>query len=820
MKHPSKGLSRRMFLQAAAFAGAACSSDQLTNVGTSPDGAMPPDSGPLPDGGAPTEGPDVGADAALPVPTPPRAKYMFQQALLFQRAHVQSMTVSYVNRQGQTIAVALPPAKFDGSDNEGANKFGSTSEELCAGSARPWANVGGDWIDAADKPQGSTPFATGKLVAKMESVESVDVTAALTWIFARKHWCALFLKFAGGEVSLVGVLNPNKPKPYLELTFADGKKERLDCWYTASLRASTSYTNAQDSTIAVSAGTPAVLEFYRVDDPNTRVSSIGQAPTSAMLYLPHLGVLKDEPIEVYVVNPPVPKDLTPIAGIAAGFRLDAGILSNEAVAAALCVTDEMTISDALDEAKSGSSNNPWLADTDPYGQRSEAVMDPYLWTKAPGQGDFKDVPVPSEAQRAALYPRRVHSAKGTKLSGSVARKKGTMPGDALRHVRGDDALAKARGFTPLAPGLGALEFLLGGGSVKNGQSTLQSATNSNDETTDLDMWFREQHAGRVIDGYMRMYVLLGDGWDASEDGTMHQFYAPVADSKFIGKFPEELGVDPNKAFWRRLDRTGKFIGGIQQQSSYVAFRSYVDPTRKTSQDKVTVIGGGAYSSTSGLYGYQGRWMFRQGYYKPGTPGPAVGGLALGIELYDFNGGNQRTSPVIPSQSSVGGWDASWRSFATHVGGLGFLYPRKWYCVEMRWRMNSTKPYALPPEGTHALEGGHNVDGFVEWWIDGVPAAKTPLFAHRSSAAIIDWALQNSEGVPFDTEKASPARLRPMTNVPPELFMGAASAVFNFYYGGRTFNESNKYVYINGIVCSSGAYIGPMAGVSRDNGGLG
>jgi hypothetical protein len=51
-------------------------------------------------------------------------------------------------------------------------------------------------------------------------------------------------------------------------------------------------------------------------------------------------------------------------------------------------------------------------------------------------------------------------------------------------------------------------------------------------------------------------------------------------------------------------------------------------------------------------------------------------------------------------------------------------------------------------------------------------------------------------------------------------MGASEIVFNAYYGGRTYNDSDKYVYLNGIVASSGAYIGPMAGVSRENGGLG
>ena len=196
--------------------------------------------------------------------------------------------------------------------------------------------------------------------------------------------------------------------------------------------------------------------------------------------------------------------------------------------------------------------------------------------------------------------------------------------------------------------------------------------------------------------------------------------------------------------------------------------------------------------------------------------PAVGGLALGIELYDFNGGAGLT---IPSQNGVGGWDATHRSYSTHRG-LGFLYPRKWYCIEMRWRMNTTKPYSLPPVGTHWLEGGHNVDGYIEWWVDGISAARTPLFAHRSSAAFVDWALKNAAGQPYVSVAGTPDRLRGISNVPPELYMGASEIVFNAYYGGRTYNDSDKYVYLNGIVASSGAHIGPMAGVSRENGGLG
>jgi hypothetical protein len=781
----------------------------------------------LPDGGAaqpdaglgPNPMGDAGTTDAGPGPQIPSGKYMFQQALLFQRAHARSLTHRYTNSLGQQVTVADNVATFDGSTSSGSAWAGSTPELLCAASRRPWAHPGGDWRDARDTPQGLVPFASSTPLGMGASgVVRIDVTSAVRWMFEHQHWCAFFIQVRGSAgTQLTGVLNPDGQAPSLTFTDAAARTERLDCWYTASLRNSTAYTNAQEDVIDVGPGTPAVLEFFRRGTPDVRVTTVGVAPQIATLEVRHGAVTAaDLRFDVYVVDPPLPATLNPLPGLAATYPLDAGLMANGSVAAALRITDSDTNADVLDEARSGTAADPWVPTSVPYGRRSEATMDPYLFTATPGQGDFAAVPAPTDAQRAALFPRRVQSARGTKLVGNASRKKADTAQDAIRVVHGDDALAKSRGFTPLAPGLGALEMMYGGGSVLNGQATFQSQTGSNN--IDLDLWFREQHIGRVIDGYMRVYVLLGDGWDPTSDDESFQFYAPNLDAASLGKYPEQLGVDPAKATWRRLDRTGKFPGGIQQQTSgHTVMKSYVDPTRMTGDAQANVLAGGAYSSSSGIHGYQGRWLFWQGYGHAGTPGPAVGGLALGVELYDFNGGGGIT---IPSQNPVGGWDSTSRSFATHIGGLGFLYPRRWYCVEMRWHMNTVKPYQLPPVGTHWLEGGHNVDGFIEWWVDGLPAAKTPLFAHRSSAAIVDWALQNAANQPYDTVAGSPDRLRGISNVPPELFMGAASAVFNAYYGGRTFNESNKFVYLNGIVCSNGAYIGPMAGVTRENGGLG
>src|SRR5262249_44878192 len=119
-------------------------------------------------------------------------------------------------------------------------------------------------------------------------------------------------------------------------------------------------------------------------------------------------------VDVFVVNPPVPSNLNPVSGIAAAYALDAGLIAHSAVAAALRVTDSSVMADVLDEARSGNYYNPWIPSSNPAGTRSEAVFDPYLWTATPGQGDFAAVPVPTEAQRNAMFPRRVHTAAGSK----------------------------------------------------------------------------------------------------------------------------------------------------------------------------------------------------------------------------------------------------------------------------------------------------------------------------------------------------------------------------------------------------------------------
>lgn len=223
------------------------------------------DDGGLPDAGVSDAGHDAGVVVAAPV-----GKHLFQQGLLFQRAHVRSLPHTYTNSLGQPVTVPGNVATFDGMTSQGAGICGSTSELLCAASRRPWTNPGGDWIDAQGTSQGSTPFATARAATGQTSgVLTFDVTSAVEWMFRRKHWLAFLVKATGGGCSTPGVLGTATPAG-LTFTDAAGTIEQLACWYTASPRRSTAYTNAQEAEIVFGDDGHGLFEFHRPSRPNER----------------------------------------------------------------------------------------------------------------------------------------------------------------------------------------------------------------------------------------------------------------------------------------------------------------------------------------------------------------------------------------------------------------------------------------------------------------------------------------------------------------------------------------------------------------------
>lgn len=729
----------------------------------------------------------------------PINKYRFQQPLLFHRAHQKIVEASYVNSLGETVRLPWMDHAFVGYDGKhdanSTTKCGSDNVSLCCVSTWAWKNYGGDWLDADKVPQGTKAWATSPTIPfkAPPGVMEFDVTNFIKYLDSKKTWYAMFFHVTGGNLDIVGPCNTTNEKPYLEI-IRNGVTEKHNIWYACSLIKS-AYSNAQDDMLTINNESKCAVEFYR-DLANQNIPI-----TSAKIVVQYGTVTYRTPsIKIFAVDPPIP-DLTLVEkGIAANYTFDYGIINNPNVAAAIRVTDSTTLYDVADREYTGHNYGNLLGKSRVNG-KTESVFDPTLW----GQ--------PAVADTSNLLPQRLHDTKNSKVIGNYGSSK-TL-GDTFKVVT--SAQIKARGLPVLAPGMGALEFVYPSMRIKPGQTHPQSWTSGGYKAdnlggADLEIPLKREHIGQVVDGYMRMYICLAEGWEPDDAGMA--WHPQDVSLERWGKWPEEYGMKPEQLPWRATDFSGKFPGGLQQITTQVSVSEYKYPTRKDKagvEDTTKIIStpGNGYSATSGVFGYQGRWQFSQGFYKANFEGPACGGAVIGVELYDFG----QNSLCLPSQNFIAGWDV--QNNAGFQYGLGHLKERKWYCVEMRWKMNTLAEYKEPPIGTHWLESGYVQDGYLEWWVDGIKASKSSVFAHRNSV-MVDWALQNSQGRPFGTRNA----MRPMNGVPKEGYMGATTAILQTYYGGRSALMKDMNVLINGIVVTNGKYIGPMKGVTRANGGLG
>lgn len=773
------GITRRSALTALVLATAGCSGD-----GNAPDAES--------ERNAASAGADNSASRAF-VP----GKHRFQQARLFQRAHAKIDPFKYTNSKGELIHSAFHDIHYDlvGGAENCHRMVGASAEYLCWVSRWPWKNRNGDYVDATGQRQGTTPFKTVD-VPKNTSAGQIEIDAlgAFRHIASKKTWAALLLKVSdgGGTLKLNGVLRPGAPKSQVELKYSDGSSETLQLWYTGSALQSTAYVNAHEDEIHISPSANGFIEFDRPVKTHKTLSA-------ATLRLTHAGT-DALTLSLFVIAPLLPK-LQPEPGIAASQPFDAGVEAHPKVLVTQLIKDSTVIEDVLDTVNSGSYAFPYNPDgPKPLTQRQEAFFDPTLWGQPPLSDD----------ETAKLLPRRNFG----KWVGYTSREN-SEGRPSFSVVKSSYA---SHGFVPMAPGLGAIHLVMPKRAPPNGTTWRADGESG----TDVDLWLPRAHIGRVRRIRFRYYVLLGDGWEARDDQlTLHFLHSQ------IGKYPEEVGyttVDSLRDLTARpSDNSGKMFGGAQHVTSGVAVKDYVHPTRVNDQGQaddsqvIAFYGGGYGASSGGDVGYQGRLLWSGGFHKK-LGGPAEGGLTLGLHLYDMQNGR-----TAPSQMEIKHWDSGWKSSFSHNGGLGHIYKDgRWRCVEFEWRLNPNRAYQLPPRGTHFAESGSAAPptGYLRAWVDGVLAAETPEFGF-SRLPKIDWALQNAASAPFDSDPGSPARIRPMTAVPDKDYLGFASLAGNLYYGGRSPCPVERHLFINGLVVAiEDAYIGPMAGVSRDHGGLG
>ena len=789
LKNPLRSLfeestKRRTFLQTMAASGAALTVGCPTSE-SSPDARA--------DGADATSAIDAGFIPAV------TGKYRFQQARLFQRAHAKVDPFTYTNSRGERIHSEFHDIHYDRVLGSGYTNVivGATQHYLCATSKWPWKNRSGDYVGADGMPQSSVPFASTVLTSGGPASVMIDVTSAYRYLRAENLWCAFLLRTTQA-LQLTGVLHPTATQSRIALTLEDGTTRTLPLWYTSSTLPGTAYPNAHEDIVEVSPAANGLIEFDRPSAPHGGVRS-------ATLYLEHQGTAALT-LELYVVAPERP-DMTPILGAAAGYMLDEGLAAHPGVMVTQLVKDSTTIDDILDTANSGDYNNPYNpGGARPLTQRQEAFFDPTLW----GQ------PALSAAETATKLPHR-------NFGKWVGR---TYPenSDGLPSMTVVSSSYARDGFVPLAPGLGAIHLKMPAHAPPDGTTWRADGENG----TDVDLWLPYDQIGRVRRIRFRYYLLLGDGWEPRIDSLRYHFVETrsAGSGGVSGSWPESFGYNTVESLRglssRPSDNTGKFFGGAQHQANGY-FPCYQHPTRIDAEGMpndtqvVRLLGGGYGASSGGDAGYQGRMLWTGGFYRP-LGGPAEGGLTLGLHLYDMQGGR-----MPPSLSGIRDWDAGSESSFSHHGGLGHLYKDgRWRCVEFEWVHNPNAPYVLPPRGTDYNDAGFASPptGVLRAWIDGVLASTTPNFG-VTRLPKIDWALQEAQGAPFDRGEGSPAYLRPISNVTDEEYLGFASIAGNLYYGGRTPCPVDRHVFINGLVAAvDDTYIGPMRGVSRDNGGIG
>lgn len=722
--------------------------------------------------------------------------------LLFQRYDIDSETITYTNHLGQLVDTGIR-FSFDGT-SYGSWAFGPNAQFVCRTMMWPWANTGGDFTDADGIQQGPTPhtsitLTSGSLPAGA-SAHAIDVTSAVQDAYTRGKWIALLLKMTGiATLNVVGSLEAVSQE--LTITYSDASTDVRPVWVVASL-VSQQATNTMKATVPWTTAAPLVMEFFGPEvatDWSKTVTAAELTLRVASASSAGAGV----PVTINLVAPPIP-DTTPVPGPAALYPLDAGI---EAIAGYVMhippLTDASVIEDVLDTRYTSKRDVGTYDPAYPYPvtQHAESQFTPYLWGN-PGDPHMSAVSFPSPAQETLLHPAR-----------SFGRFVGDSAQDRFRVVHSDDVQAVADGYVPLHPDLGgAIEWRMKSDGIENGQTFLNGTT---DSYQNVHLYLPKDKFGKISQLTARYYLRFGRGFRAIE-GDQKRYHLLIQDGGGAGipnngKYPEELGLSWTPGYVRATDRMGKGFGGLGQTTRSFIWKHYNPPTQRTTVQNVLTIGGGGYSA--GSAGHSGRYWFREGAYRPNLPGPANEGLTLSVGPADFKSDYHS---IEEWRYTLDQWTNGWQTGSTRYGCLGQLYPDRWYCVEVTFKANTITEYTEPSAGTHYMNGsGYLADGNISIEIDGIPAGLSPDFAFRSGR-MLEWAWQTANGKPF----GSSGSIRPVTNITDlQQYMGFASFLVDFYYGGTAPNPVEKVIWMNGLVLSE-QRIGPMAGVSRFHGGLG
>lgn len=321
------------------------------------------------------------------------------------------------------------------------------------------------------------------------------------------------------------------------------------------------------------------------------------------------------------------------------------------------------------------------------------------------------------------------------------------------------------GFEPLAPGIGALrmhmihdtEAFPIGSTVPVVDGSYQANTGT--IGAEAQICIPPEEFGIINDMSVRAYYRIG-----TEDG-----------GPMVRRESERLQM------YKGRSSTGVLSGAAW---SDFGGKWGITPMHKTSK-------GGNSGSSGGPFGFQMRYKWHETVQQLG--GPDEGGWWCGMHLFDFLGNN-------PPGYRYGG-EAGNESWGQQGGFGSMLYANKWYCVEVRVKLNSVdQPGVDPINGGPWIVNGavqnFTPDGSLEVWIDGMLAFRRTGMVFRSTPIWNPIAL----GEVFDPANAVMACRE----------LGFTTLWNNWYHGGTTKSTVPRTLFMTGLCWTrNGAYVGPM-----------
>lgn len=431
-------------------------------------------------------------DWALPLlPAPPAPPPLVPVEVAASTLRQRPLPSRYRSAQPQLLQ-GVPTRELAGRLNGGKpmywDLFGPTHTHVDVHTGWPWSRPGGDWLDAAGVRHGPAPWFSVPVAEPLgaDGLQHAfaDISRLVQHVQSNDRCLALLVVARNTARSIGGAVAGSRGAPAIDVTYADGQRERLRCRVAAQIDPN----SRLPATALAQVRLPACVEFER---PRATVASA----TLRFVVTDHWSG-RDPRIEGFLLDPPVNSE--PVRpGLASGTAaLDAGLDQQADVIGVHRYLDGRPLTDFVYTSLTSFS--------------SEHLFDPAIF--GTGATDSSRLPHAGLGKWINAGPPLVLVPSG---------------------YQGD-------GFAPLAPGLGALRLQMPAtpgvqdGSVVGNQGTLGGHAR---------IFLPEPMFGRLDRLFVRYYVRLGVPAKTSPSPRLHVQHRPGQDAwtSLSGKF----GIAPD-----------------------------------------------------------------------------------------------------------------------------------------------------------------------------------------------------------------------------------------------------------------------------------